>query len=115
MDEEEAMPMMGPQMQQIPQVIKFSALTMTAEFILIFGLVFILLGAGQFLTDFLKIKGAGEILVGLLLCGAAIAILILSRRQMPKAMSRPPRAPQPPPMMPQAIKLGKKDESASYR
>ncbi|MFH0737434.1 MAG: hypothetical protein V1827_03025 [Candidatus Micrarchaeota archaeon] len=111
MDDEEVIPMMAPQ-QQIPQVIQFSALAMTAEFIMIFGVIFILLGAGQFVTDLLKVKGSGEILVGLLLCGGAVALLMFSKRQMPKAM---PRVPKPPQVAPPAAKLGKKDESASYR
>jgi len=108
MDDEEVVPMMAP--QQIPQVIQFSALAMTAEFILISGLIFILLGASAFVTSLLGIKGSGEVLVGLFLCGAAIALLAVSKRQMPKAMPRPPVPPRP-----RAVTLGKKDESVSYR
>lgn len=114
MDEEEevVMPQMAPpQMhaQQMPPFMKAAALTMTGDLILVFGLLFILLGAAAFITDFLKIRGSGEILVGLALCAIAIALLAFSSRQLPKiqVVARPPM-PQP------SAKMTKADQS-SYR
>jgi len=108
MDDEEE-PMMAPPHQQMPPFMRAAALTMTGDFILVFGLIFILLGAAAFITDFLKIKGSGEILVGLALCAIAIALLLFSSKQLPKVqvVARPP-VPQPPAKM-------TKVEQSSYR
>jgi hypothetical protein len=104
MDEEDIEAQPPPQM---PAIMRVTAITMTGEFILVFGVIFILLGASQFVTDLLKIKGSGEVLVGLALCGVAMALFAISRREMPKIMPRPPQAPKP-------QKAEAKDQSA-YR
>src|SRR4030042_776396 len=98
-----------PIMPQMPPVMRVAAMNMTADLILAFGIIFMLLGAASFVTDLLKIKGSGEILVGLALCAIAIAILRFSKKQM--ARMPPPAPPPPPPVQ----GLDKKDESASYR
>jgi hypothetical protein len=107
--EEEAMAPPQMQARQMPPFMRAAALTMTGDLILVFGLLFILLGAAMFITDFLRIKGSGEIIVGLGLCAMAIALLAFSSRQLPKiqVVARPP-APQPP------AKMTKADQS-SYR
>lgn len=102
-DEEIVMP------PQVPPVMRITAMNMTADLILAFGIIFILLGAASFVTDLLKIKGSGEILVGLALCAIAIVIIRISRKQM---AGMPPSMPPPPPPVQD---LDRKDESASYR
>ncbi|MCI0504034.1 hypothetical protein L0Y65_04950 [Candidatus Micrarchaeota archaeon] len=110
-EEEEVMPRMAPpQMQQMPPGLRFAALAMTGEFLLIFGVLFVLLGAAGFVTDLLRIKGSGEMLVGLMLCIAAAALLRTSAKQMPMV-----RVVQgPPPTMRQHQEKTKADGS-SYR
>lgn len=101
MDEEE----MEPQ-QQMPPVLRVAALTMTGEFFLIMGALFVLLGIADFLTDFLKVKGSGDAVVGVFLVLASMALFALSRTQMPKPVPRPPVQEMGPSL---------KDQSGSYR
>jgi hypothetical protein len=97
-----------PARAQMPPMVKAAALMMTGEFILIIGGLFVLLGLGAFVTDFLKIKGSGEVLVGLFLCAFAFALFLISGSQMQKRGAAPP---VPPP----AARKGKLDDSGSYR
>ncbi|MFH0884483.1 MAG: hypothetical protein V1861_02125 [Candidatus Micrarchaeota archaeon] len=105
-EEEVQMPMQAR--PQMPPMVKAAALMMTGEFVLIIGGLFVLLGLGAFITDFLKIKGSGEVLVGLFLCAFAFALFLISGSQMPKPGMAQPGAPQ-------AARKGKPDESGSYR
>lgn len=87
--------MMGAAPQGVPApMLHPLALTATGDFFLLVGMFFILLGAANFITDFLKIKGIGEVAVGLALVGLAAALLLRSRSAMRRMqMSRP--QPQP--------------------
>jgi len=109
-EEEVVMPQMAPpQMQQMPPGLRFAALAMTGEFLLIFGVLFVLLGAAAFVTELFHIKGSGEILVGLMLCIVAVILLRTSAKQMPRV-----QVMQGPPAMQQPRKNSKANES-SYR
>ena len=112
MDDDEEMPGQ-PQMpippQQAPAIMRIAALSMSGNFLLAFGFVFMLLGTAAFLTDLLRIKGSGEVLVGLALCAMAAVLLIASRGQMPKV---PPHPVQP---MPQGTAKLTKPDASSYR
>ena len=57
-------------------------LSATGDFLVLIGVLFILLGASAFVTDFLDIEGAGEFLVGLFLVVIGYVLLMRSRRQM---------------------------------
>jgi len=108
-DDEEVQVQMPPQARaQMPPMVRAAALMMTGEFIFIIGVLFALLGVAAFVTDFLKIKGGGEVLVGLFLCAFAFALFLISGSQMPKRGAAPPG---PPP----AARKGKLDDSGSYR
>ncbi len=70
------------------------ALTATAEFLLLVGIVFVLLGVANFLTDYLKVKGSGEAIVGLAM--VVIAFLLLLRMRPKIAIVQgPPAVEQP--------------------
>lgn len=92
MDEEED-DMPEPDMN--PAVRTF-ALTATAEFLLFIGVVFIMLGVASFLTDYLKIKGSGEALVGIVMVVIAVALLVRMRPDAPiRIIQRPPEEQNP--------------------
>lgn len=118
MDDEEEVVMQpgmqqGPVQQmrpQLPPMVRAAALMMTGEFVLIVGILFVLLGMGAFVTDFLHVKGSGEILVGLFLCGLAFALVMVSNSQMPKAQPIQPQAQAPP-----QPKAKKREDSGIYR
>jgi NhaP-type Na+/H+ or K+/H+ antiporter len=86
----------GPGTEQ--QMLRFLAFSALGEIFLLLGLLFIFLGAAAFLSDFLKIKGSGEIGVGVLLVLAAFVFLIRNRapaiqiraEQRPLAPAKPP-------------------------
>lgn len=86
MEEDEAVVETGMSMRTL-------ALTATGDFFLLIGMLFIFLGVASFVTDFIGIKGAGEFLVGVVLCAGALALLVRSRAFRPRA--GPPQAPQP--------------------
>ncbi|MEW6748985.1 MAG: hypothetical protein AB1295_04735 [Candidatus Micrarchaeota archaeon] len=109
MEEEEEM--VAPQMA-MPPVMRVAALSMTADLIIAFGIIFALLGIAAFVTDLFGVKGAGEFLVGLALCLIGAALLSISKRQMASMPPPRPRAVARPPPVPG---MDKKDESASYR
>lgn len=92
------------QQPQMPPVMKIAALNMTGDLILAFGIIFVLLGISQFLTDFLDIKGAGEALVGLAMVAIAFVILAISKKQMAKVVPPPP--PSQPPIPEEMDKMG---------
>ena len=81
---------MAPQAMPAPMMRSF-ALTATGDFFLLVGMFFILLGAASFITDFLRVKGIGEIAVGFALVGLAVMLLLRSRAAM-----RRMQAPRPP-------------------
>jgi membrane protein implicated in regulation of membrane protease activity len=64
------------------------ALTATGDFLLFLGVVFVLLGIANFVTDFLRVKGSGELLVGIALVALAVALLMRSREAIPKVPSK---------------------------
>jgi hypothetical protein len=82
-DEEEGQPDMVPVMRSF-------ALTATAEFILVVGIVFVLLGVANFLTDYLKVKGSGEALVGAAMVVIAFILLIRIRPGRVRVQQPPP-------------------------
>ena len=81
------------------------ALSAVGDFMLLLGVVFILLGVANFMTDFLRIKGSGEFGVGLVMIAFALILLMRSRAAVPKA------APVRPPL----VKKGKEPKSDAYR
>jgi hypothetical protein len=112
MDEDEEIPIQQQvpiPPQQAPNIMRIAALSMSGNFLLAFGMVFVLLGVAAFLTDALKIKGSGEVLVGLALCAIAALLLAASSRQMPKV---PPMAAPPGPQKPAQMT---KPDASSYR
>ncbi len=74
-----------------PMVMRAAALSVTGDFLLLVGLLFVLLGIASFVTDFLKMKGSGEFLVGVFIIALAVLLLLRSGQLMP----RMPRAPRP--------------------
>jgi NhaP-type Na+/H+ or K+/H+ antiporter len=88
----------GPGTEQ--QVLRFLAFSALGEIFLLLGLLFIFLGAAAFLSDFLRIKGGGEIGVGVLLVLAAFVFLM--RNKAPaiqiRANQKPPAPVRPPAM-----------------
>ncbi len=87
-----------------PRIMRAAALSMTGDFLLLVGLLFVLLGIAAFVTDFLRVKGSGETVVGGLMIVVAVALLMRSRAAMP----RMPGAPKP--QRPMAM-----EKSGSYR
>ncbi len=77
MDDEE-MPPGGPQAPMMRSL----ALTATGDFFLLVGMFFVLLGAANFITDLVRIKGSGEAAVGFALIALAIALLLRSQAAM---------------------------------
>jgi hypothetical protein len=77
-----------------PMVMRAAALSVTGDFLLLVGLLFVLLGISSFVTDFLKIKGSGEFMVGFFIIALAIILIARSRQVMPR-MPRAPRPQQP--------------------
>ncbi len=77
--------------QDLTGSVRTFALTATAEFLLLIGIVFVLLGIANFLTDYLKVKGSGEAIVGLALVVIAFILLL---RMKPKVgiIQKPPMA-----------------------
>jgi len=45
-----------------PMMVRAAALSVTGDFMLLVGMLFVLLGIASFVTDFLKVKGSGEFL-----------------------------------------------------
>lgn len=84
--EEEGEPDVRPMM-------KAAALSVTGDFLLLAGVVFILLGIANFTTGLLGIKGSGELLVGILIIGVAVVLLLRSREAMPRIRPPKPGAP----------------------
>jgi len=108
MDEEDDAGEMIPPQQGMPHAFRATALAMTGEFVLILGILFFLLGLGAFITDYLRIKGSGEALVGIFLCGVALLFFFMSGRSMRRQAAKG-AAPGP------LEKKGKVDDSGSYR
>ncbi len=84
-----------------PMVMRAAALSVTGDFLLLVGLLFVLLGIASFVTDFVKIKGSGEFLVGCFIIVLAAVLIVRSGQVMP----RMPKAPKEQPM----------EKSESYR
>jgi hypothetical protein len=78
---------MGPP----PMVMRAAALSVTGDFLILVGLLFVLLGIAYFLTDFLRVAGSGEFLVGCFIIGVAVILIMRSSQVMP----RTPGAPRP--------------------
>ncbi len=84
------------------------ALSAVGDFMLFLGVIFVLLGVANFVTDFLKIKGSGEFGVGLFMITFALILLMRSRVSITKVTPvRPPTAPM--------VKKGKEPKSDAYR
>ncbi len=88
MDEE------GEPEQDLAPAVRSFALTATAEFLLLIGIVFVLLGVANFLTDYLKVKGSGEAIVGVAMVVVAFLLLL---RMRPKVafVQKPPMVDEP--------------------
>lgn len=93
MDEDEAAPVEK-------QMLKSLAMSAIGEVFLLLGLIFIFLGVSAFVSDFLKIKGSGELTVGIVLVGAAFAFLARSRL-VPRIRLQKEGPGQPPPPPPE--------------
>ena len=79
------------------QMMKYLALSAMGEVFLLLGLIFVFLGIASFVSDFLKINGSGDFIVGVLLVGAAF-IFLMRTRVMPMQVraQKPPEPPAPP-------------------
>jgi hypothetical protein len=84
----------GPDIR--PMVMRAAALSMTGDFLLLVGVLFVLVGIAAFVTDFLKVAGSGEFLVGVLIIALAVLFLLRSGQLMPRAPRRPPLQRQQP-------------------
>ncbi|MBD3210515.1 hypothetical protein GF318_03990 [Candidatus Micrarchaeota archaeon] len=65
--------------EKSPLRIRSLALSLTAEFLLVIGVIMALLGIAQFTTDFLGVEGSGEMLAGIFLIVLAFVILFRSK------------------------------------
>jgi membrane protein implicated in regulation of membrane protease activity len=79
-----------------PMVMRAAALSVTADFLLLVGVLFVLVGVAAFLTDFLKIAGSGEFLIGVFIIALAVLLLLRSGQLMPRMPRRAPRQQQQP-------------------
>ena len=75
------------------QMMKYLALSAMGEILLLLGLIFVFLGVSAFVSDFLKIKGSGELGVGVLL--VVVAFIFLMRTRMMPVQVRVQKPPQP--------------------
>ena len=75
--------------RRLTQYIGMSAL---GDFLILIGLFFVFLGAAQYLTDYIGVKGSGEVGVGIFLVGAAFAIFFIAWR----ILAGPPERPATP-------------------
>jgi uncharacterized membrane protein (DUF485 family) len=91
-----------PPAQDMRPMMRNLALTATGDFLLMVGMLFMLLGIANFVTDFLGIKGSGEFSVGIALVAGAIVLLLRSRQAI--QVMRPPLPP-----------LRKENRSEDYR
>ena len=79
--------------------------TMIADFALLAGVILILFGIGELISDMLGIPGVGKIGIGVILFIIAVIMLSRSRARvqigvqppMTGAMAPPPKPPEPPP------------------
>ncbi len=76
--------------QDLTGSVRTFALTATAEFLLLIGIVFFLLGIADFLTDYIKIKGSGEAIVGVALVAIAFILLVRMRPRVALVQKPPP-------------------------
>jgi len=109
MEEEEMM----NQGMMMPQAIGISALTVTGDFLLFVGLLFMMLGIAAFVTNMMGIKGSGEFLVGLVLIVVAAFLLVRSRNQMKKMAQMQQRMRQS--QMAKVAKPKRSEPMDSYR
>ncbi len=94
-----------------PQAIGFPMGAIAGEFLLLIGLLFMMLGIGAYISDWLDIKGSGEFFVGLFTTIVAAILLTNSIRRI-RAMPRPP----PPASKPATPAPKEKErESGAYR
>jgi hypothetical protein len=80
------------------QMLKYLAFSAIGEVLLFLGLIFVFLGVSAFVSDFLKIKGAGELSVGIALVVAAFVLLMRTRKMPIKVRVQKPPQPKAPPM-----------------
>jgi len=79
------------------QMMKYLALSAMGEIFLLLGLIFVFLGIAAFVSDFLKITGSGDFIVGILLVGAAFIFLMRTRvMPMQVRVQKPPEPPAAP-------------------
>lgn len=71
-----------------PTIIRSVAMNAAGDLLLLIGVVFVLLGIANFLTDYLKVKGAGEFLVGIAL--VLIAVILIMRSRIPIPIEKHP-------------------------
>ncbi|MDD5339738.1 MAG: hypothetical protein PHV13_00630 [Candidatus ainarchaeum sp.] len=84
----------GDEAEVQPMVMRAAALSVTGDFLLLVGLLFVLLGIASFVTDFLDVKGSGEFLVGFFIIALAVVLLMRSGQVMPR-VPRAPKAQRP--------------------
>jgi len=104
---------MAAQGMMMPQAIGISALTVTGDFLLFVGLLFMMLGIAAYVTNMMGIKGSGELLVGLALIVIAAVLLVRSRDQMKKMALMQQRMRQS--QMAKVSKPKKSEPMDSYR
>ncbi len=99
--------------QDMPNMMKSTAVVMAADMFLIVGFLFLLLGLSKFINDFLEIPGVGEGSLGIILI--VIGVLVLAQSKMKirmrpvmgqQQMSQMPQQPQPPQPPPAEVPPG---------
>jgi len=63
--------------RRLTQYIGMSAL---GDFLILIGLFFVFLGTAEYLTEYIGVKGSGEVGIGVFLVGAAFAIFFIAWR-----------------------------------
>lgn len=63
---------------------QYMRLSVLGDFLVLIGLVFVFLGAAEYLTDYIGVKDSGEVGVGIFLLIAAFIIFFIAWRTLAK-------------------------------
>jgi hypothetical protein len=70
------------------------ALSAIGDFLLVLGVVFFLLGASDFLTAFVGVKGSGGMIIGAALFAVSVVVLLRSRPKIVMVNLKKPEEPK---------------------
>jgi hypothetical protein len=85
----------GEEEPDVRPMMRAAALSVTGDFLLLAGIIFVLLGVANFLTGLLGIKGSGEFLVGFFIIAVAAALLLHSGQLVPRIVPKAPKVQKP--------------------